>query len=55
MGKSFCTNDEFKGKGEVFILPTLDEVRKLISEYSERTGSHFVVHKKTKHFGSPGK
>ena len=40
--------------GEYFMLSTLEEMKELIKDYSERTASQFVVNKKTQKFGLPG-
>merc|ERR1712226_1408120 len=38
---------------EFFMVSTVEEMRELINDYSERTSSHFVAWCKTKHFGVP--
>ena len=37
--------------GEYYIVSCLEEMRKLIDDYFERTRNHFIANKKTKHFG----
>ena len=50
-----CKSDNSGEKGEYFILSTLDEVKDMLNEYFERTSSNFIVNRKSKDFGLPGK
>ena len=46
--------NEDEPTGRYFMLSNVDEVKQLITDYSDATSSHFVVSKRTKKFGISG-